>query len=436
MFGLPFWKWFARMVFPGVLLFTILHFRTRSTRDLFDQKSFPQRIEIQIEVQGISTSMDRYNWYYLRGTLINYPTPQRSSKPMRISLRCKKPFTSIQVGKQYKIVCTLRASPKYFAVATISSPSKLILINSPPRKLNAKEQIIHWIRKQTLPLGSSYGLVLSLLCGDRTELPIFLRQQFLQTGTVHLLAVSGVHLGMVWGGCTKLLGYFVSLETHRIAALLLCGLYAYVNSFRPPIMRAYFMLVIGTGLFFLDKGSQLLHLVLFCGMALLVWDPTLANEMSFQLSFAGTIGIAIGMQACLNNPKWALWQKGLWISFFAQMWTVPLEIYYFGKVHPLAFVNSCIISPFIFLFLGCGFCTMLVPNWITQWGLQTIVEVLLQILQKIFDVLLMIPQEIPAHEGLQNKFYCIGLFGGILLWSSWIWTKMLQQSSKTPDFLK
>ncbi|MCR8845842.1 DNA internalization-related competence protein ComEC/Rec2 [Paenibacillus sp. SC116] len=198
---------------------------------------------------------------------------------------------------------------------------------------------------------SSYlqGLILGL----RSDLDLELERSFSQLGLTHVLAISGLHVAVFVGGCLYLLRLFrLSKESALTAVIVLVPLYVLFTGASPSILRAGFMsilVLIGLRQGWLRDGLHILSAVL---LMMLLWNPYYAVDVSFQLSFAVTGGLIIGVPLFtrLLPVSWPLWlTSSLAVSIVAQAVSFPLTIYYFNQVSFLSLGVNLLLVPFISL---------------------------------------------------------------------------------------
>ena len=185
------------------------------------------------------------------------------------------------------------------------------------------------------------AVVAAMLIGDRTLAPPETERAFRDAGTLHLMAVSGLHVGML---SLLLYGAAVLLGVRRRQALaillVLLPLYAALCGGRPSVVRAVlmaFVVILGLrrGLF----GEAMNGLGL-AALALLAFDPWNALDVGFQLSFAATLAIIVALRP--RDPADVSWERpGRWkawilvpvaVTLAAQLATFPIIAWHFGRV--------------------------------------------------------------------------------------------------------
>ena len=201
------------------------------------------------------------------------------------------------------------------------------------------------------------GVLKSLLFGERDTLEPAILQQIEAGGVLHLLAVSGLHVGFV-AGLSYSLGMFLNFSP-RIGAVVsgvVAGLYLLLIGFRASVVRAGIMLWVGISGIILHRRSNAIIALSVAGMVLLWIRPGLLYTPGFQLSFAATWGIlylypSLG-QILHILPPWL--GTPLAISAAAQLATWPIVAYHFQGFATYAVFNNLIAVPLAGAIMGLG----------------------------------------------------------------------------------
>ena len=153
-----------------------------------------------------------------------------------------------------------------------------------------KERFADVIRSSAFP-GSDTTMA-GLVLGNRSEIPREVIEDFRRTGTLHFLAISGLHVGILVLTVYSLL-LFLGVPKRIVIMLIivLASLYALLTGMRPPVLRATLMVIFIFGAYLVrrqwDFGSGIAAAVL----AMLIWNPSDLFNVGFQLSVAGVLGI-------------------------------------------------------------------------------------------------------------------------------------------------
>jgi competence protein ComEC len=198
-------------------------------------------------------------------------------------------------------------------------------------------QITDWLHRCGLP-DRERALVKAILLGLRDELEPDQNQAFVQSGTIHALAVSGSHVGIIYLAILWGLSFMGKARWARFARgcliLLALWLYAGLTGFSPSVLRATLMFSLFTIAESTRWRAGSLNSLACAALLLLLWDPSMLVQLGFQLSFLAVLGIII-----FYRPVHALWAPStmvgrffwslLVVSLVAQVFTFPLCIYVF-----------------------------------------------------------------------------------------------------------
>ena len=210
--------------------------------------------------------------------------------------------------------------------------------------------------------GEELGVATALLLGDKELLASETRSSFSNAGAMHVLAVSGLHVGIVLFIIMFLLGKLsrlISKKNAIIISIVIIWIYAGITGFSPSVMRASFMFsIIAIGQM-TGKSSNAVNTLLFSAFVLLIFNPLWIYDIGFQLSYLAMLGIfllykPISKIIYLRN-KWLMkiWQ-GTAIGLAAQAFTVPLTLYYFHQFPNYFILTNIGMMVFAGLILGIG----------------------------------------------------------------------------------
>jgi len=227
-----------------------------------------------------------------------------------------------------------------------------------------------------LPLGPrSKELLPALLLGSKNRMSAEFKDSFKASGVIHLLAVSGLHLGLVYVAFSFIFSSFkMSDRSFQIITILPLWLYAGLVGFTISVVRSAFMFT-ALGLSSKFKKKDVLTNWMAAASILLFLNPSSILDIGFQLSFSAVAGILIlypflRKYAKSKNKFLEFVFKGMSISLAAQIATFPIIYYHFGTF-PLYFLPAnLIIIPLITLIHYLSSCIVLIsslillPDWI------------------------------------------------------------------------
>lgn len=229
-----------------------------------------------------------------------------------------------------------------------------------------KNNILVRINRVLDPRASS--LFAGLILGDKSGIDAADKQNFRKAGLMHILSVSGMHLGLIYWLLSWPLKQLAKrnrrLQSLEVLLLPLLWMYAFLTGMAPPVFRAatFISLFIGSRIF-LKRNIRLTDLLASTACIYAIFDPLCMYSVSFQLSFAAMIGIAfwfpLWQEYCGGNLKKLRYMTDLvGMSLCCTLCTLPLTLYHFHAI-PTWFLlcNVIFTLPFtaiIYLFIGLG----------------------------------------------------------------------------------
>ena len=213
------------------------------------------------------------------------------------------------------------------------------------------------------------GVLKALVLGVRSDITPELYQQYINAGAVHILAISGLHIGII----TYLLTLFISLvvSAHRKGvkiALLLVSLliYAAITGFSASVLRAVVMFG-GYSIAYLAESRRARYdSLLLSAFILLLCKPTFLFEVGFQLSYMAVLSIALflplGDKYRFENRFLNFFWDIIKVSIAAQIGVLPLSLYYFHQFAGLFLVTNVLILPLLGIILSVGIGVVLLAS--------------------------------------------------------------------------
>ncbi len=217
--------------------------------------------------------------------------------------------------------------------------------------------------------GTNRALLAGMLLGDKGALPEETRDAFQKAGIMHVLAVSGLHVGILVGVCVLLLAVFgIRNLTGFFVLAAVTFLYVGITGFTASALRAGFMAIALSLGRFTQRRYEPLNGLYVAGLILLLWSPMALSDVGFQLSFAAALAILLfheRMVALLGGPR----ASGLVNRFIvspisvtatASLGTAPLVIYYFYRLPLVALIANLLVVPLVGIALPWGMLVMVV----------------------------------------------------------------------------
>lgn len=225
--------------------------------------------------------------------------------------------------------------------------------------------------------GDELGVGAAILLGYDDNLPAQVRHNYVAAGSMHILCVSGMHVGIIYLLASFLLSLLGrskgALFAKRIILLLLIWFYALITGLSPSIMRSALMIsMIIFGEIIHRKGFTL-NSIAASAFLLLLFDPNNLFAIGFQLSYVAVVGIVL-MQKPLSNLVFVpnkllakVWEITT-VSIAAQIATMPFTIYYFNQFTPYFWLSNLLMTPLSFVVILSGM-TLLAVSWVPWMNL-------------------------------------------------------------------
>ena len=228
----------------------------------------------------------------------------------------------------------------------------------------------------SIPFSSAQtnALLKALLTGERSTLSPELTEAFRDSGASHILALSGLHLGIIYGIFSKVLfftGNSVAGRRMRSAVIvILCGFYTLATGAGPSIVRAFIFILLGEAARMTGRLHSLRQLLMASLLIQVIIDPLSVRSVSFQLSYAAMAGIAFiypwlrdfwpsgeaGDDSCgralVSAMRW-IWNSAA-LSISCQLTTGPLAYLYFGTFPQHFLLTNLISLPLTGFIIPCA----------------------------------------------------------------------------------
>lgn len=324
---------------------------------------------------------------YFKSNIINgYGKLQRVNK--------KIPFESryISVEKisdgEYNISGEVLRTSKKFLEVEVLEKEKIernrfeIYIN---KRLNRTKKYIS---------NGCFNLLNGVLLGEKRYIYKDIKEMFRYSGTSHLLAISGLHIGIVIGLLTWLFG-FLELKKEIKYSCILFFLTIYILSIKlsPSVIRAYIMgsIYIGSNIFY--EKIDLKKSLVFAFIISVIIYPNSFTNISFLMSYMSVFSI-VYIYPKIKIEKDSKYKCLFNVFIFVlmlQMILTPLTLYYFKSISILAFFSNIIITPLGSIFIFLGFISLLVPNIVLNLGIGWFLEEMYNFMVLILKFLNKIP---------------------------------------------
>ena len=236
-------------------------------------------------------------------------------------------------------------------------------------KVYAFQNFVHEVLQQNLHKPGEIGIAEALLYGYDKDIEDEVTDAYSKTGTLHVLAVSGMHVGLIFMILSWLLKPLEKLKRGKklipIFQILGIWIYAVICGFSPSILRACVMfsfVIMGKQI---RRNSNPFNSLSASAFLLLLTDPNLLYNVGFQLSYAAVGGILgfypyLYHMLNLNNRLLDEIWKILAVSLAAQVLTLPLSIYYFHQLPNYFLLANLLIIPLTTIIIYAGILLLII----------------------------------------------------------------------------
>jgi competence protein ComEC len=362
-----------------------------------------------------------------------------TSRPERVRMTWRDPNRTFYQGDRVRVVAKLHsptglANPGGFdyaaylahkrieAVASVSGPEKVTLVSSPfswswNGLWHRADEWRNRVREAALATlsGPALGVFLGIVIGESGYLSATVRDIFMVTGTVHILSISGSHLGLIAfltfllakAACRYLPAAWLLALSRRIIPSRLAAIittvpvcfYTLLAGAEVATVRSLVMILIFLTAVWLGREHDLLPALALAALLIVVHEPHAIFDISFQLSFTSVLAIALVVRWKHMEPAsipWpSRWSKVIsWLRDYAQMTTavtvatLPLVAYHFNQIAWLGLIGNIVILPIAGLLLvplglGSAVWTLISGNDYLAGGegIRLLVEVMMMSMQ-------------------------------------------------------
>ena len=255
------------------------------------------------------------------------------------------------------------------------------------------ERFLPWAQAMLgrgLPDDESTRLLAAMALGWKTPLTGEVDDVFMESGTMHVFAISGLHIALIAGLLVQLLRLVrLSRAWCGLVAVPLIWFYVAATGWQASAIRSAIMSTVVVGGWALERPGDLINSLAASGLAILVWDPGQLFQAGFQLSFGAVAGLALLMPHVEPvflrwfrfesdpflpeelRPRWqrhletvlrvpALALSTCTAAFFSSL---PLTWHYFHLINPVSLLANLLVVPLSSLALAANFASLVTGTW-------------------------------------------------------------------------
>jgi len=244
------------------------------------------------------------------------------------------------------------------------------------RALETREQLIGIYRKyvseENIPILSAITL------GKKDEVSRDVKRSFSASGGSHVLAVSGLHVGIIYMIMLWLAGLLPYRRwlfvTAHIAVIVSLWVYAFICGLPASVVRSALMFSLVSGAFITERQNLSLNSVFVSAFIMLLCKPSYLFDIGFQLSYSAVISILLfypkisGLFEFQNKILVWVWSM-IAVSAAAQIGTLPLTLYYFHQMPVYSLITNFLVIPSAFFLIYTGAALLLLGFWegVARW---------------------------------------------------------------------
>lgn len=292
---------------------------------------------------------------------------------------------------------------------------------------NYREKLIVNLKKTSLS-ENSLTVIVALLLGQKHDLSPVLMKEYQNAGAVHILAVSGLHVGIIMIFLLFLTKPIPNTKKGKFikVAIIVLSLwsFAFLAGLSPSILRSVTMFSFITVGMHLKRTVNIYHTLLVSMLFILLFSPSFIYDIGFQLSYLAVFFIVL-VQPILKSiwlPKNKIINY-LWdiitVSTAAQIGVMPLSIYYFHQFPGLFFITNLLVLPLLSVIMAVGILVLIISSIITVPDfLAQILDKLLQLMNYFIHTIASFDnftfQNIPFSK--EMLWLCYLMIFGLILW--------------------
>ena len=217
----------------------------------------------------------------------------------------------------------------------------------------------------------SRGIIKALVLGVRSDIDSETYQEYIDAGAVHILAISGLHIGIITILITKIVNLFLPKRRKIIKIAIVFSIlltYAFIAGLSASVLRAVIMFGAYSIAELLGNKRARYDSLIFSIFVLLLFKPNFLFDVGFQLSYAAVLSILLFLSLynryfIYKNLIFNTISDIIKVSIAAQIGIIPLSLFYFHQFAGLFLVTNIIILPFLGIILGIGIFVVILANF-------------------------------------------------------------------------
>jgi competence protein ComEC len=281
------------------------------------------------------------------------------------------------------------------------------------------------------------AIIQALVLGQKKDIDKAIYKEYADAGAVHILAVSGLHVGILF---LMLSGLFKPLKLckrgiylHSFTVVICLWAFAFISGLSPSVTRAVTMFSFFAFAKVLNRDTNTLNTLFLSYLVLLLFNPLWLFQVGFQLSYLAVLSILM-VQPKLHKyyrPRFYI-DKMFWsiltVSIAAQIGVIPLSLYYFHQFPGLFFITNLVVLPLLGILVGGGVMIVFLAafGWLPQivaTGYNFMISSLNSVISLIANQESFIIKDIQFSQGKVIASYLV-IFALVILWKEFTYKKL------------
>lgn len=391
--------------------------------------------EKSVFVMRVNKVFWKNKWHVVDGKVyanIFNPIPLQYGRTIQAEGKLFRPFDFSEGIFSYKEFLKRRGMEFIFSV---KKTGKISVVKSSRSLLSAESLFqLRWKLRGVLNEYFTYkeaGILQAILLGDRSQVTKWVRALFVETGTAHVLAISGLHMGIFAGICFLLLQMtFLPRRIQIIVVLCLVWAYVILTGSRISVVRSAIMISVFIGAFLVEREQDSLNTLFLAAFITLVINPKFLFDAGFQLSYLCVFSI-IMINPLINRifvPFKSKKQLGkmnvsqgigdyIWdsLSISLSVWIgiLGISVYYFQIFSPISIIANIFVVPLLSLIIAVGhgvmwsglFCPIVA--YYLSWSLKVLINLMVSVVYLFHSIPLAFTKLPQISKQMVSIYYVI-----------------------------
>ena len=272
---------------------------------------------------------------------------------------------------------------------------------------------------------------------DAVSPPEDIKNSFINSGILHILAASGMNVAFIYGfWCFFMRRVRLPFKFSVISGMGVIILYTLMTGLGPSVIRAALMLLFILIGKLIDRDAHSVALLALVGMLMLIYNPAYINDVGFQLSFLATFGILVTGNALLDKIKDSkippVITGAVLIPVVAQCWVAPVQMFYFNTFSLYSILANIAIMPFLSVVSFGGFISSVLAIFtpfseFLCFVIDAVVNIALNVLVWISHFVSQLPNSLitTSHPNILQLIIYYAILLGITLMFKKGWNKKI-----------